>query len=203
MTDADAAGPDVAGTVFDDEPPEVARTYAEALAQRRREARARPRPCSTSSTRSPPTSSSQHPKFAEMLASPPVPRPRRTGSSSRCSRAGPRRRSLRFLRVLNRHGRLGLLAPIAREARAIWDRRQNRRPGHASARPSPLDDGQQAALRDQAGRDDRRRPRSCTLEVDPVADRRPGRPGRRRRLRRLGPEPARTAPPATDRREDA
>ncbi len=36
---------------------------------------------------------------------------------------------LRFLRVLNRHGRLGLLGPIVREARAIWDRREPPHPG--------------------------------------------------------------------------
>ena len=34
------------------------------------------------------------------------------------SRAGPAAWSSAFLRVLNRHGRLGLLAPIVREARA-------------------------------------------------------------------------------------
>src|SRR3954470_10856745 len=35
---------------------------------------------------------------------------------------------VRFLRVLNRHGRLDLLPSIIFEARVIWDRRQNRRP---------------------------------------------------------------------------
>jgi len=34
--------------------------------------------------------------------------------------------ALRFLRVLNRHGRLDLLGVILREARSIWDRRQGR-----------------------------------------------------------------------------
>jgi F-type H+-transporting ATPase subunit delta len=34
--------------------------------------------------------------------------------------------SLKFLRVLNRHGRLNLLGVILREARSIWDRRQGR-----------------------------------------------------------------------------
>jgi F-type H+-transporting ATPase subunit delta len=36
--------------------------------------------------------------------------------------------ALRFLRILNRHGRLDLLRVILREARSIWDRRQNRVP---------------------------------------------------------------------------
>ena len=35
---------------------------------------------------------------------------------------------LRFLRVLNRHGRLGLLPSLAREAAGIWDRRNHRVP---------------------------------------------------------------------------
>ncbi len=34
--------------------------------------------------------------------------------------------SVRFLRVLNRHGRLDLLGTILREAKSIWDRRQGR-----------------------------------------------------------------------------
>ena len=50
---------------------------------------------------------------------------------------------LRFLRVLNRHERLGLLGPIVREARAIWDRRNHRIP--VSVRTAvPLDEDQTA-----------------------------------------------------------
>jgi F-type H+-transporting ATPase subunit delta len=55
---------------------------------------------------------------------------------------------LRFLRVLNRHGRMGLLAPVVAEARAIWDRRNRRIP--VSVRSAvPLDEGQMQALRDR------------------------------------------------------
>jgi F-type H+-transporting ATPase subunit delta len=53
-----------------------------------------------------------------------------------------------FLRVLNRHGRLPLLPLVAREARAIWDRRQNRR--QVAVRSAvPLDDAQLARLREK------------------------------------------------------
>ncbi|QEH34077.1 ATP synthase subunit delta [Aquisphaera giovannonii] len=51
----------------------------------------------------------------------------------------------RFLRVLNRHGRLGLLSPIAAEARRIWDKRHRRVPVFVRT-AVPLDDGRREAL---------------------------------------------------------
>jgi F-type H+-transporting ATPase subunit delta len=55
---------------------------------------------------------------------------------------------VKFLRVLNRHGRLGLLGPVGHAARTAWDRRQNRRP--VTVRSAvPLTDGQVGALRDR------------------------------------------------------
>ncbi len=55
---------------------------------------------------------------------------------------------LRFLRVLNRHGRLNLLPALPREARQIWDRRHKRIP--VSVRTAvPLDAAQQDALRER------------------------------------------------------
>ncbi|MHB1557806.1 MAG: ATP synthase F1 subunit delta [Isosphaeraceae bacterium] len=55
---------------------------------------------------------------------------------------------MRFLRVLNRHGRLELLAAAAREARILWDRRNRRIP--VSVRSAvPLDDDQIRALSDR------------------------------------------------------
>jgi F-type H+-transporting ATPase subunit delta len=53
---------------------------------------------------------------------------------------------LRFLRVLNRHGRLGLLSALPREARQIWDRRHKRVPVFVRT-AVPLDEGRQEALR--------------------------------------------------------
>jgi F-type H+-transporting ATPase subunit delta len=55
---------------------------------------------------------------------------------------------LRFLRVLNRHERLGLLAVVAREARAIWDQRNKRIPVQVRAAVS-LDEKQLQTLRDR------------------------------------------------------
>lgn len=70
-----------------------------------------------------------------------------------------------FLRVLNRHGRLGLLAPIAASARAAWDRKQGRRP--VTVRSAvPLDDGQRAALESRLTSLVGGTP-VLTLEVDP------------------------------------
>lgn len=57
---------------------------------------------------------------------------------------------VKFLRVLNRHARLDLFPAILAEARAIWDRRQNRRPVTVRS-AQPLDEGQQAALRERIG----------------------------------------------------
>lgn len=55
---------------------------------------------------------------------------------------------MRFLRVLNRHGRLELLAAAAREARILWDRRNRRIP--VSVRSAvPLDDDQLRVLSDR------------------------------------------------------
>jgi F-type H+-transporting ATPase subunit delta len=55
---------------------------------------------------------------------------------------------LRFLRVLNRHGRLGLLSSLPREARQIWDRRHKRVPVYVRT-AVPLDQDQEQALRER------------------------------------------------------
>ncbi len=54
----------------------------------------------------------------------------------------------RFLRVLNRHGRLGLLSALSRETRQIWDRRHKRVPVFVRT-AVPLDQGQEQALRER------------------------------------------------------
>ena len=92
-----------------------------------------------------------HPQFAALLASPAL----AAGEKDRIVVETFEGRALpvvvRFLRVLNRHGRLGSLAAIVRAARATWDRRQNRRP--VTVRSAvPLDEGQRAALHDRLGR---------------------------------------------------
>jgi len=58
---------------------------------------------------------------------------------------------LRFLRVLNRHGRLDLFRAVLREARAIWDRRNRRIPVRVRS-AVPLNEGQLQSLRDRLAR---------------------------------------------------
>jgi F-type H+-transporting ATPase subunit delta len=58
---------------------------------------------------------------------------------------------LRFLRVLNRHGRLDLLGIVLVEARALWDRRNRRVPVQVRS-AVPLDENQLQSVRDQLAR---------------------------------------------------
>jgi F-type H+-transporting ATPase subunit delta len=92
-----------------------------------------------------------HPRFADILASSRV-------SASEKDRIlldlfNNRASSivLRFLRVLNRHERLGLLRGVIREARAIWDERNRRVPVRVHS-AVPLDENQLNALRDRLAR---------------------------------------------------
>ncbi len=88
------------------------------------------------------------PRFADLLASERVP----AAEKDRILRGAFEGRAsglvLRFLRVLNRHGRLGLIGPIIAEARRIWDRRNRRIP--VSVRTAaPLGEDQMQALKDR------------------------------------------------------
>ena len=145
-----ANGPDVQGTVFDDEAPEVTRSYAEALlgaAEKEGQVEA----VLDELDELVRDVLRAHPRFAALLASPAL----AAGDKDRIVVETFEGRALpvvvRFLRVLNRHGRLGSLTAIVRAARATWDRRQNRRP--VTVRSAvPLDEGQRAALHDRLGR---------------------------------------------------
>jgi F-type H+-transporting ATPase subunit delta len=88
------------------------------------------------------------PRFAEVLASERVPAAERDRILSEVFGGRASDLVLRFLRVVNRHGRLGLLRPIVAEARTIWDRRNHRIP--VSVRSAvPLGDDQVRALRER------------------------------------------------------
>jgi F-type H+-transporting ATPase subunit delta len=156
---------DVAGTVFDDESPEVTRSYAEALlnvAEQEGQAEAvlgeldelvddvfRGRP-----------------EFAAILASPTLPAQEKDRILTKAFEGRALPTVVRFLRVLNRRDRLGQIGPIARQARVLWDRKQNRRP--VSVRSAvPLDDAQREALRERIGRMIAATP-LLTFEVDPT-----------------------------------
>ena len=74
--------------------------------------------------------------------------------------------TVHFLRVLNRHGRLELLGPSLRAARATWDRRQNRR--KVTVRSAvPLTGDQADALKERLAKTVGGTP-VLKLEVDPA-----------------------------------
>jgi F-type H+-transporting ATPase subunit delta len=74
--------------------------------------------------------------------------------------------SIQFLRVLNRHGRLGLLGAILATARTLWDKRQNRLPVTVRS-ATPLSPAQQETLGQRLSRSLSATP-IFRLEVDPA-----------------------------------
>lgn len=89
-----------------------------------------------------------NPKFAALLGASSIPAEQKERILTDAFEGRAHETVVRFLRVLNRHGRLDSLASIIVQARMIRDRRQNRRP--VTVRSAvPLDEGQQAALRDR------------------------------------------------------
>jgi len=162
---ASSGAPDITGTVFEDDQPEVSRSYAEALlAAAENEGQADAVLDDLDDLVR--DVFRDQPRFAALLTSPSVP----AREKDRILTATFENRALpmvvRFLRVLNRHGRLGLIASIARQARALWDRKQNRRPVLVRS-AVPLDDSQRETLRDRLGRMLAATP-LLTFEVDPA-----------------------------------
>ncbi len=89
-----------------------------------------------------------NPRFAQVLASDRVPEADKDRILVQLFEGRASGFLLRFLRVLNRHGRLGLMGPVLREGRAIWDRRNRRIPVRVRS-AVPLDEGQMQSLRDR------------------------------------------------------
>lgn len=87
-----------------------------------------------------------HPDYARIITSPTVADAERDRMlvSLLDGRALPT--NLKFLRVLSRHGRLGMIEEVAHAARALWNQRQNRRVVHVQT-AEPLDDAQNEALK--------------------------------------------------------
>jgi F-type H+-transporting ATPase subunit delta len=140
----------IPNTVFDDDTPEVTRSYAEALVnaadhQDKTEAVLDELDALVADVLG------AYPRFAEILGSPSLSPQDKDRILVEMFEGRALPTVVQFLRVLNRHGRLGSIRPVARAARAIWDRRQNRRPVHVRT-AVPLDDQQQAALRDRLGK---------------------------------------------------
>ena len=152
-------------TVFDDDSPELTRTYSDALlnaAQKDGEVDAVLDELDAIRK----DVVEGFPAFAAMMASPTrgVAEKDRTLVTLFEGKALPT--VVKFLRVLNRHGRLGLIGPITRAARATWDRRQGRK--SVTVRSAvPLDDEQLSALRDKLAAGFGGTP-VMTLEVDPA-----------------------------------
>ena len=106
-----------------------------------------------------------HPRFAAILGSPSVSiaEKDRILTDTFEGKADPT--VLNFLRVLNRHGRLGMLPSVTRQARATLDRRQDRKP--VTVRSAvPLDEGQREAVLARLATMIQATP-VITLEVDP------------------------------------
>jgi F-type H+-transporting ATPase subunit delta len=87
-----------------------------------------------------------YPRFAEVLASGRIPSAEKDRMLRELFEGRASGIVLRFLRVLNRHGRLNLLGAVLREARALWDRRNRRIPVRVRS-AVPLDEAQVEALR--------------------------------------------------------
>ena len=166
--DAANAARDVSGTVFDDEDARGRPPLRRGAARRRREGRARSTPCSTSSTSSSRDVLGAHPavRRAAGLAAP-CRRPRRTGSSSRRSRAGPCRSSSGSSGCSTATAGSACSRPIA--ARGPGDLGPPAEPpaGARSARPSrSTRRSRPRSATGSAGCSPPRR--SCTSEVDPA-----------------------------------
>jgi F-type H+-transporting ATPase subunit delta len=88
------------------------------------------------------------PHFAELIASPRVSTAHKDQVLTDVFGERASSLVLRFLRVLNRHERLGMLTVVGREARAIWDQRHRRVPVHVRT-AFALDEKQLQTLRDR------------------------------------------------------
>ena len=149
-------------SVFDDIAPELTRNYAEALLGAAGD-RAEAVVIELEEVEA--DILSAYPDFASLLASPTVPGPEKDRLLTATLGGRADETVLRFLRVLNRHGRLAILPAVIHQARATLDRRLNRKA--VTVRSAvPLDEAQQAALRDRLAAMVHATP-VITLEVDP------------------------------------
>ena len=161
MSAATAAGR--SGSVFDDIAPELTRNYAEALLGAggdQAEAVVEELEAIRDDILD------VHPGFAAILASPTTPAAAKDRLLVETLDGRALDPVVRFLRVLNRHGRLSILPAVIRQARATLDRRLNRKA--VTVRSAvPLDEAQQSALRDRLAVMVDATP-VVTLEVDPA-----------------------------------
>ncbi len=156
------AAPGRTRSVFDDVAPELTRNYAEALLAAsgdRAEAVVDDLEAIRAEILDP------HPDFASILASPTVKQSAKDQLLVRTLEGRVDETVVRFLRVLNRHGRLAILPSVIRQTRTTLDRRLNRKA--VTVRSAvPLDEAQQAALSDRLAGMIHASP-VISLEVDP------------------------------------
>jgi F-type H+-transporting ATPase subunit delta len=152
-------------TVFDDPSPELSKTYADALLG----AAATPDQIEATLSELEEFISDvweAEPRLAALLSADSFPSKEKDRILVRTLEGKASPIVLNFLRVLNRHGRLGFLPPIVRQARTIWDRKQNRRPVRVRS-AVPLDEASQSALSDRLKQLIQATP-ILHLEVDPT-----------------------------------
>jgi F-type H+-transporting ATPase subunit delta len=89
-----------------------------------------------------------HPEFSSVLASPAVAPHEKDRILTQTFEGRALPVVTRFLRVLNQHGRIALVPAVAREARALWNKRHNRVPVTVRS-ATALDEGQRARLNDK------------------------------------------------------
>jgi F-type H+-transporting ATPase subunit delta len=145
MTDAKAAG--AAEPRVSDETTEVARRYAEALVSAA-ENEGGVDPVLNELAEIERDVFKAFPRFAQMVASSRVSIAHKDQALTAVFDKRASSLVLRFLRVLNRHDRLGLLGIVTREARTIWDRR-NKRVAVQIRSAVALDERQLQTLTDQ------------------------------------------------------
>ncbi len=150
------------GSVFDDIAPELTRNYAEALLGAGGD-QAEAVVIELEAIRV--EILDQHPKFSAILASPSVSIEAKDRILTETLEGKTLDPVIRFLRVLNRHGRLGILPSVILQARTTLDRRLNRKAVTVRS-ATPLDEAQQSTLRDRLASMIHASP-AITLEIDP------------------------------------
>lgn len=149
-TDSEVVANSVDGTVFDEVSVELSRTYAEALVGAA-QSQGQVEPVLDELEELVADVLVPHPNFGDLLVSPLLSQKDKDRILVETFEGRASTLVVHFLRVLNRHGRLGLLVPVVRAARALWDLRQNRRPVFVRS-AAPLEASEQAALRERLAR---------------------------------------------------
>ncbi len=139
--------PDVSGTVFDDPTPELTRVYADALLGAAEAVGQSDQVLGELEELISDVWDGQ-PGFESLMTTAAVDGAEKARILNEAFGAIASPTVLNFLLVLNRRGRLSLLRPVARQARASWNQRGGRIPVVVRSAVE-LDEAQQSALRDR------------------------------------------------------